>query len=251
MLITVGFLLALNGLISQSLATSCEEKFRIQPSQFNEHVLPSGGLTKISPYSSHVSETDILKNNGRNLANPLIPHAHKMDVGQKYHGSTSETFRLEGLKKKKKFHEFFQKNFPEIKLPQTEMDFWSHLKITNPKNFQIAISAAKALEVRGYPLSGFIYIVNPNLSISIAPRTIINGKDTGDAKHIGLANGDSILASGELDVQYFPEKHLRYNLKSGTYMAALKEPEQFNICIEMKNYLVELTKFPTEFSEAF
>ena len=241
----------LNELITRSFAESCEERFLGHSVQVNpEHLAPAENFTQSPPDSSHLYESRIVKPLDRTLSNPLVPHAHKMKMGQKYHGSTRETFILEGQKKRKQFHQFFQKNYPSIKMPQTEMDFWSHLKINDPKSFQIAMSAAKALQSKGYPLSGFIYIINSDLSLSIAPRTIIKGKDTGDAKHIGLANGDSILASGEFEVKY-PAGDLRYNLKSGTYMASLKEAEQFDICSEMEDYFVELTKLPIKFSEVF
>jgi hypothetical protein len=180
---------------------------------------------------------------------PLTPHAHKRGPGQKYYGATAESFQKESQRKKKEFNDFFLSHFPAITGDETKMSFWANQPIQKSKDFDHALAHAQALEEKGYPLKGFIFIIDRKGALLMAPRTMEDGEDVGLAKHIALAQGEDLRAAGEFSIS---KNNVLFNLKSGTYLKGQKKPIQFLICLKVEELFKKLNRTRSvNFSEQF
>lgn len=231
--------------VKMSFADTCEQKFK-----------PIDNICQtINKTTSleHSSQTCKLPDSIQFSQNPMHvqPHAHKRGPGGKYEGVTVQGFKEEAREKSQEFTKFFKDHYPKVDGKEIDLSFWSRLKIDSPQNFKAVIDPIKTLKEKEYPLHGFIFIVLADHSIRIAPRTILNRKDTGESKHIALAQADDLVAAGELNIEFAENqpKKIQFNLSSGTYMASLDSMNQYIVCEKLMDLLQKTTGLPTEFEE--
>ena len=222
------FLFLFSMLMKSTFASSCKGHFQLSPEIQDD--------LQLSTFQTH-----------------LQPHAHKLKESGKYCGKTGDDFKSEGSQKQEEFRSFFKQYYPRVQGQEIEMNFWSSLAIRNEADLNEAFRIAQKLEMQDFPLNGFIFIIYPDQSMRIAPRTILNGVDTGAAKHIALSLGAVVVASGELSVlRNELYQKIIFNLKSGTYMKALVLKDQFQVCRKIEKYFLDMSqKYLAEFTETF
>jgi hypothetical protein len=190
----------------------------------------------------------------------FFPYQIKSEAGLRPKADSVEGQILIGKKIKKaesEFNSFFQSAFQEFEetlfpaeaipsLNPSKFEFWSNLKLERTNDLNSIIQYSKVLEGLVHsPINRFIYVFLPNypfsngdFTVKLAPLTLQGETDLGYAKHIALAEGQPVLAAGELAIKSGKSsRKLAFDLKSGTYMKRVSPAVQYHICQAVEDYL--------------